>query len=135
MKMKSFAVFVIAALGLSPLGLSSAVAQDTQVYDAAGASSKKSKQNPNEKEPAGSKEVSFRGIEKGKEISKEDAAKNYPPPHGGYPTAETTQGPNTGMSSTVLTSPYPPHHRFDTTGINRGALILDPYAKHIFIKP
>jgi hypothetical protein len=125
----------MAAWGLSALGLSSAVAQDTQVYDAAGASSKKSKQNPNEKEPAGAKDVSFRGIEKAKEISKEEAAQKYPARHGGYPMAETTQGPSTGMSTTILTSPYPPHHRFDTTGINRGALILDPYAKHVFVKP
>lgn len=135
MKIKLFAVFVAVACGLSPAAVRSARAQDTQVYDDAGASSRRTKQKSNEKEPAGAKEVSFRGIEKAKEISKEEAAKNYPPRHGGYPTAETTQGPNTGMSTTILTSPYPPHHRFDTSGINRGALILDPYAKHVFIKP
>jgi hypothetical protein len=135
MKTKSLAVIVIAAWGLSPLGLSNAVAQDTQVYDDAGASSRKTKKNPNEKEPAGSKVVSFGGIEKAKEISKQEAAQKYPPRRGGYPTAETTQGPNTGMSTTILTSPYPPHHKFDTSAINRGALILDPYAKHVFIKP
>jgi hypothetical protein len=135
MKVKSFAALIIAAGTLSSLGLSSAIAQDTQVYDAAGASSRKNKQNPNEKEPAGAKDVSFRGVEKAKEISKEEAAKNYPPPRGGYPMAETTQGPNTGMSTTFISSPYPPHHKFDTTGINRGALILDPHAKHVFVKP
>jgi hypothetical protein len=135
MKVKSFAALIIAACTLSSLGLNSAIAQDTQVYDDAGASSRKNKHNPNEKEPAGSKIVSFGGIEKAKEISKQDAAQKYPPRRGGYPTAETTQGPNTGMSTTILTSPYPPHHKFDTSNINRGALILDPYAKHVFIKP
>lgn len=135
MKLKSFVVLAIAAFALSSFGLSSALAQDTQVYDAAGASSRKNTQNPNAKEPAGAKDVSFRGIEKAKEISKAEAAKNYPPPRGGYPMAETTQGPNTGMSTTLITSPYPPHHKFDTSSINRGALILDPYAKHVFVKP
>jgi len=132
--MKSFAVLLASACGLGALALSTAVAQDSQVYDDVGASSRK-KQKQNQNEPSGAKEVSFHGIEKGKEISKEEAAKKYPPRRGGYPTAETTQGPNTGMSTTILTSPYPPHHRFDTSGINRGALILDPYAKHVFIKP
>ena len=135
MKMKPFALLVVSICALGALALSNAVAQDSQVYDDVGASSRKNKQKQNQNEPAGAKEVSFNGIEKAKEISKEEAAKKYPPRHGGYPTAETTQGPNTGMSTTVISSPYPPHHRFDTTGINRGALILDPYAKHVFIKP
>lgn len=135
MKRKSLAIIVMAACGLSPLVLSNAIAQDTQVYDDAGASSRKIKKNPNEKESAGAKDVSFRGTEKAKEISKEEAMKKYPPPRGGYPMAETTQGPNTGMSTTFISSPYPPHHKFDTSGINRGALILDPYSKHVFVKP
>ncbi|HEY2103610.1 MAG TPA: hypothetical protein VGH08_10195 [Chthoniobacterales bacterium] len=47
MKRKSLAIIVMAACGLSPLALSNALAQDTQVYDDAGASSRKIKKNPN----------------------------------------------------------------------------------------
>ncbi len=88
-----------------------------------------------EKGPTGSKVVALNGITPAQEISKEEAAKNYPPPRSGYPLAENTQGTNTGFSQTVITSPYPPHHKFDTAGINRGSLILDTYAKHVFVKP
>lgn len=86
-------------------------------------------------EPSGSKVVALGGIEKATPISPEEAAQKYPPRGGKYPTAELTQGPNTGYSSAVVQSPYPPHHKFDTTGIPRGGLVLDPYAKHVFIKP
>lgn len=75
------------------------------------------------------------GLEMAQEISKEDAMKKYPPRNGTFPVAESVKGPETGVSTTLIESPYPPHHKFDTTGINRGALILDPYTKHVFVKP
>lgn len=128
MKLTHLTIIVAASAGLICAGASKAVAQNDE-QGAHGSVVKK------EKGPSGSKVVGFNGIETAKEISKEEAAKSYPPPRGGYPPAENTQGVNTGFSQTVVTSPYPPHHRFDTSGINRGGLILDPYAKHVFVKP
>jgi len=70
-----------------------------------------------------------------KEISAEEAAKKYPAPKGGYPAADisTAEG--------IVKSPYPPHRQFTTMSadgkskVKRGALILDPYAKMVFINP
>lgn len=73
-----------------------------------------------------------------KEISAAEAAKNYPPPKGGYPGGELT------AAAGFVKSPYPPHRVFHTHSygkdgkemtVNRGALILDPFAKHVFVNP
>jgi hypothetical protein len=73
-----------------------------------------------------------------KEIPAAEAAKNYPPPKGGYPAGELT------AAGGFIKSPYPPHRVFHTHSygkdgkevvIQRGALILDPYAKHLFVNP
>ena len=94
-----------------------------------------STQAPGKNEPSGSKVTALGGVEKATPISEEEATKKYPAPRSGYPTAELTQGPSTGYSSAVVQSPYPPHHKFDTSAIPRGGLVLDPYAKHVFKKP
>lgn len=76
------------------------------------------------------------GFEKAQLITKEEAMKKYPPPRGGYPKAELTEGANRGgVVRSRLTSPYPPHHKFDTSDVPQGGLILDPYAKRVFVKP
>jgi hypothetical protein len=76
------------------------------------------------------------GLEKAQVITKEEGMKKYPPPRGGYPTAELTEGANRGgIVRSRLTSPYPPHHKFDASQVPQGGLILDPYAKRVFIKP
>lgn len=73
-----------------------------------------------------------------KEISAADAAKNYPAPKGGYPQGELT------AAGGFVKSPYPPHRIFHTHSygkdgkevtVKRGALILDPFAKHVFVNP
>lgn len=73
-----------------------------------------------------------------KEIPAAEAAKNYPAPKGGYPAGELT------ASGGFVKSPYPPHRIFHTHSygkdgkevvIQRGALILDPFAKHVFVNP
>ena len=73
-----------------------------------------------------------------KEISAEEAAKSYPPPRGGYPSGDLTE------ASGVIKSPYPPHRQFKThtwgkdgkeVTVKRGALILDPFAKKVFVNP
>lgn len=88
----------------------------------------------NARAPANSK-YGENGTEIAHEISMQEAMQKYPPRGGKYPTAEITKGTNTGFSTTIIESPYPPHHKFDTSNIKRGALILDPYTKHVFIKP
>ena len=118
--------------GLAALIFLLAVNLYAQVDDVGGSIG--SSRRPDKKGPSGSKVIPFNGVEIAIEITKEEAAKKYPPPRGGYPPAEMTTGPGT-IKSNESTSPYPPHHKFDTSGIPHGALLLDPYAKHVFIQP
>jgi hypothetical protein len=56
-------------------------------------------------------------------ITKEDAQKKYPAPHGGtYPPG-------------LVTSPYPPYQKYDCSKINHGGLVLDVRAKKVFVYP
>jgi hypothetical protein len=64
-----------------------------------------------------------------KQITKEEAEKNYPPPKGGYPTAER------GNSSGFFISPYTAHKSFNCAKIPHGGYVLDPYAKKVFVRP
>jgi hypothetical protein len=67
---------------------------------------------------------------KGKAVTEEEAAKKYPKPKGGYPTAQLgTQG------STFVPSPYNSGRTIDTSDCKRGGLCLDPMANKVFIKP
>ncbi|MGE5207923.1 MAG: hypothetical protein ACM3KL_01190 [Alphaproteobacteria bacterium] len=65
-------------------------------------------------------------------ITKADAEKKYPPPHGGgYPAASR----NPHDASGVVTSPYPPYQQYDCKKVNHGGLVLDIRAKHVFVYP
>ena len=64
-------------------------------------------------------------------ITKEEAAKNYPPPKGQYPLGERDPMTKAG----VVTSPYPPRKTFDCSKIGHGELVLDTYAKKVFVRP
>lgn len=73
-----------------------------------------------------------------KEISAQEAAKSYPPPKGGYPVGELT------ASAGIFKSPFSPHRMFSSNyvgkdgkkvSVQRGALILDPGSKQLFVKP
>jgi hypothetical protein len=65
-------------------------------------------------------------------ITKADAEKKYPPPHGGnYPAA--TRDPHD--ASGLVTSPYPPYQKYDCKKINHGGLVVDIRAKHVFVYP
>jgi hypothetical protein len=67
---------------------------------------------------------------KGKPVTEQEAAKKYPKPKGGYPTATLgTQG------STFVPSPYNSGRMIDTSDCKRGELCLDPMANKVFIKP
>jgi hypothetical protein len=68
----------------------------------------------------------------GKAISKVEAEKKYPPPRSGvYPTGE--RDPHDAPY--VITSPYPPHQKFNCSKIVYGALVLDTTANKVFVRP
>ena len=65
-------------------------------------------------------------------ITKEDAAKKYPPPKSGqYPMGE--RDPH--KSSGVVNSPYPPRTEYDCSQIAHGALVLDTRVNKVFVRP
>jgi hypothetical protein len=67
-----------------------------------------------------------------KEITKEEAAKNYPPPQGknsyppGVPAATSTGG--------FIQSPYS-SNVYDCRKVKHGAFLLDESVKKVFVKP
>lgn len=66
-----------------------------------------------------------------KAISKEEAAKNYPVKGGAYPRGDRDPSQPSG----IVTSPYPPHERYDCSKVNHGGLVLDERAKKLFVYP
>lgn len=65
-------------------------------------------------------------------ITKADAEKKYPPPHGGnYPPGSRDPHEASGL----VTSPYPPYQKYDCSKISHGALVLDVRAKKVFVRP
>lgn len=65
-------------------------------------------------------------------VTKEDAAKKYPPPSSGkYPMGERDPHKPSG----VVTSPYPPHKEYDCSQIAHGDLVLDTHVNKVFIRP
>jgi hypothetical protein len=64
-------------------------------------------------------------------ISKEEAAKKYPAPKGGYPTGDRPWSHTPGH----ILSPYPPHDELDCSKIPHGALVLDKHSNKVFIRP
>jgi hypothetical protein len=66
-------------------------------------------------------------------ITKADADKKYPPPHGGnYPPG--TRNPHD--PSGVVTSPYPPYQQYNCSKkVSHGGLVLDVRAKRVFVYP
>jgi hypothetical protein len=65
-------------------------------------------------------------------ITKADAEKKYPAPHGGhYPLG--TRNPHD--PSGVVTSPYPPYQQYDCSKVAHGGLVVDVRAKRVFVYP
>jgi hypothetical protein len=65
-------------------------------------------------------------------ITKEDAQKKYPAPHGGtYPPGSRDPHDASGL----VTSPYPPYQKYDCSKINHGGLVFDVRAKKVFVYP
>jgi len=66
-----------------------------------------------------------------KAISKADAEKKYPSRGGAYPVGQRDPHDPSG----VITSPYPPHERYDCSKIAHGGLVLDTQANKVFVRP
>ncbi len=66
---------------------------------------------------------------KGKGLTMAEATKKYPPPKGGYPTAELSH------SGGFVPSPYNSGRMIDATDCKRGQPCLDPMANKVFLKP
>jgi hypothetical protein len=71
-----------------------------------------------------------------KQITKEEAAKKYPPPKGGgYPTGNRDPHSSGSRSTTIVTSPYPPHQAFECANVPHGGLVLDTHVNKVFVRP
>jgi hypothetical protein len=71
-----------------------------------------------------------------KEITKEDAAKKYPPPNGkSYPSGVLPDGVSTSAEGAgLLQSPYS-SKVYQVKGIKHGAFLLDESVNKVFIRP
>jgi hypothetical protein len=66
-----------------------------------------------------------------KAISKADAEKKYPVKGGAYPVGQRDPHDTPG----IVTSPYPPHERYDCSKVAHGALVVDTKANKVFVRP
>ena len=67
----------------------------------------------------------------GTAITKADAEKKYPSKSGTYPPATRDAHDPSG----VVSSPYPPHEKYNCSKVNHGGLVLDVRAKQVFVYP
>ena len=67
----------------------------------------------------------------GTAITKADAEKKYPPKSGTYPPGTRDAHDPSG----VVSSPYPPHEKYNCSKVNHGGLVLDVRAKQVFVYP
>ena len=71
------------------------------------------------------------GAIEAKAITKEEAAKKYPVKGGAYPLAQRDPTHPSG----VVTSPYPPHEKYNCSKVNHGGLVLDTRVNKLFVYP
>jgi hypothetical protein len=64
-------------------------------------------------------------------LTKAEAEKKYPPKSGTYPPGTRDAHDPSG----VVSSPYPPHEKYDCSNVNHGGLVLDVHAKQVFVYP
>jgi hypothetical protein len=64
-------------------------------------------------------------------ISKADALKKYPIKGGAYPPGARDAHDPSG----VVSSPYPPHEKYDCSKVNHGGLVVDVKANKVFVYP
>ena len=66
-----------------------------------------------------------------KVVTKEEAAKKYPPPPKGYPLGIAYGAGQPGF----FQSPYSTTKVFDCRSLKHGDLVLDKYANKVFVRP
>ncbi len=128
-KLSSVGVAMV-TISLGLLASSGAFAQ----YNKMGSSSKTSTASSGSASPDAAKPgtVLSGDVIVGTPITKEEAQKKYPPPRGGaYPVGDREMTAKSGL----VTSPYPPHKRFDCSKIGHGELALDTYTNKVFVRP
>jgi hypothetical protein len=64
-------------------------------------------------------------------ITKADAEKKYPVKGGAYPVGQRDAHDPSG----VVSSPYPPHEKYECSKIAHGALVVDTKANKVFVRP
>ena len=64
-------------------------------------------------------------------ITQADAQKKYPSKGGSYPMGQRDPKDPTG----VVTSPYPPHERYECSKVAHGGLVVDTKANKVFVRP
>jgi hypothetical protein len=64
-------------------------------------------------------------------LTKAEAEKKYPPKSGTYPPGTRDAHDPSG----VVSSPYPPHEKYNCSKVNHGGLVLDVRAKQVFVYP
>jgi len=64
-------------------------------------------------------------------ITKAEAQKKYPLKSGTYPPATRDAHDPSG----VVSSPYPPHEKYNCSKVNHGGLVIDEHAKQVFVYP
>ncbi len=64
-------------------------------------------------------------------LTKAEADKKYPSKSGTYPSGTRDAHDASG----VVSSPYPPHEKYNCSKVNHGGLVLDVHAKQVFVYP
>ena len=64
-------------------------------------------------------------------LTKAEADKKYPSKTGTYPLGTRDAHDPSG----VVSSPYPPHEKYNCSKVNHGGLVLDVHAKQVFVYP
>lgn len=64
-------------------------------------------------------------------LTKAEAQKKYPSKSGTYPLGTRDAHDPSG----VVSSPYPPHDKYNCSKVNHGGLVLDVHAKQVFVYP
>lgn len=69
------------------------------------------------------------------EVTKEEAAKKYPPPAGkNYPDGLPSEAANTGTGGGFFKSPYS-SRMYDCRKVKAGTLLLDKSVNKVFVRP
>jgi hypothetical protein len=66
-----------------------------------------------------------------KAITKAEADKKYPMKGGAYPLGQRDPTAPSG----IVTSPYPPHEKYDCSKVAHGGLVVDVRANKVFVYP